>query len=61
MFYDQLSAVPEESLAGNLRLPHRRRRAHNMTPLPMLGIRLQIHIQMMVILIQPVKHTLTKV
>ncbi len=60
MFYDQLAAPPEERQAGNLLLPHGWRRAHNMTRLPMFGIRLQIHIQMMVILIPPVKHALTK-
>jgi len=55
MFYDQFAATPEEHIAGNLVLPHRRHRAHNMIWLFVFHFRLRIHIRMMVIRITPVK------
>lgn len=60
MFYDHFAATPEESPAGNPLPPRRRRRAHNiaLVRLIALGIRLQIHDVMMVILINQVKREL---
>ena len=61
MFYDQFAATPEEGLARNPLLPHGRRRAHNMTWLFVLGVWLQLHVVMIVILIITVKRGLRKV
>ena len=60
MFYEQFAATPEEGLAGNLLLPHGRRRADNLTWLFVFSVPLQIHTIMIIILNAGVKVGLSK-